>query len=131
MIEHLITGLRISSMALWAMLFIRMAFYSWHITEGEPAVRVKGWRYFRLGVAILAVASVCFYGPRDILVAQDYITVETGLKLSAIATLLSSTTAALILTGLDIATGKNARALYAYLGIVAVSAVYGLTAGAI
>lgn len=124
MIEEWLTGLRISAIAIWFTLGVRVGFYSWHITEQPEGVRARGWYHFRLALFIMAVAVVCFFSPADILVAHGYIGPHERALMSLCGVVLIVWSGIQKLVALDIATGKEARGWMAYAGLAALSLIY-------
>lgn len=124
MVEAWLTGLRISAIVLWFTLGVRVAFYSWHITEQDRNVRARGWFHFRLALFIMAVAVVCFFSPADILRVNGYISQNQREYMALCGVALIVWSGIQKLVALDISTGQNKRVWPAYVATVLLSLLY-------
>lgn len=118
--EHALTGVRLGLIILYGLLLMRLLTDSWSITEQPKDIRTRAWRWWRGGVAALAVSVIAFYSPADILSANRMIATDTRQGLSLAGSILNAVCAVLLLVGLDVANGRKARAFPFYLAILAV-----------
>lgn len=122
-----LSGFRIAHIILYGMLFVRIFTFSFEITDNPIETRERGWRWFRVGLVLYSGCVVFFYSPKDLLLAFDLIDFETERLMSVAGSLLNALAVATILTGLDVANGKRARAFPIYCLIIVTALVWAET----
>lgn len=122
-----LSGFRIALIILHGMLFLRIFTFSFEITNNPVETRERGWRWFRVGLVMMSGAVVFFYSPKDLLLAFDLIDFETERMMSVVGSFLNALSAAVILTGLDVANGNRARAFPIYCGIIVTALIWAET----
>lgn len=120
---ELLTAIRVAQIGLYLALGWRLVFYSWRITDQPVAVRVHGWHWFRAALALTVISVVALFGPENVLRANGYISAELGYWLLTAGSVLNAMAATCFLTGLDVATGHNARSFPFYCGMIATAAL--------
>lgn len=124
MVESILTGLRLSGIAIFAWLAWRILFESFDFTKAPEHVRRRAWHFNRSAILVMCFVMCCLASPANIMLANGVIGLETNFVMMSGVTVGACLYATLKHHGLDIATGKRPVHWVACSLIMGISALY-------
>lgn len=124
MVVDLLTGVRVASMLMWILVWLRFSVLQIPIENRSGDEHKKADRLWRLQNTLMAFSIACLFGPENILRVRGYISPDTGYAMLSAGAAIGIVCAIILLCMKDVLEARHPRAVFGYIALPIVIIVY-------